>query len=322
MKCLIIKDWTAIFSLDEKMTRKILGDLVGIYDKEFAKFSSRRGNISYNSIFSQLGAITPATLNKHSTYMNMVGPRFLCYSIPEATKEDKDASYEIIFSKKDRSELERTVRLYVSSYLEQLSKKKLSISDFDRNIQTYLKIGSELVSKCRGIVYSQVSSFTDDKGDKVTFYETNGVQVESPWRAIQQLITLSKLLAFVTGKNSVETEELEIIKDVVTSSMPADRAQALRFIKSHNGQITAKELSELSERSTKTSLRLLNELCALDVLTKTKGSGTAPNDYRLSDQFNDFILLSPSEFLKKVSETKTPQCVEDLSEDEIKGIFT
>jgi hypothetical protein len=28
-KCLIIKDWTAIFSLDEKMTRKILGDLVG-----------------------------------------------------------------------------------------------------------------------------------------------------------------------------------------------------------------------------------------------------------------------------------------------------
>jgi len=34
-KCLVIKDWTAILSLNEEMTRKLLGELVGIYDKEY-----------------------------------------------------------------------------------------------------------------------------------------------------------------------------------------------------------------------------------------------------------------------------------------------
>src|SRR6266702_4594441 len=38
-KCFVVKDWTSVFSLDEKATKKILGDLVNIYDKEFSKFS-------------------------------------------------------------------------------------------------------------------------------------------------------------------------------------------------------------------------------------------------------------------------------------------
>jgi hypothetical protein len=321
-KCLIIKDWTAIFSLDEKMTRKILGDLVGIYDKEFAKFSSRRGNISYTSSFSQLGAITPSTLNKHSSYMNMVGPRFLCYIMPEATQKDKDESYEIIFSHGDRTALEQEARKYTSSYLKQLSEEKIEIKDFDSSAQIYFKIASELVAQCRGIVSLQAASFRDEDGTEVKYYDVSDIQVESPWRAVQQLIMLSHYLAFVTNKQSVESEELQIIKDVVLSSMPADRAQALRFIKLHNGKITAKELSQLSERSSKTSRRLLDELCALKVLDKFSGLGRTATDYKLNDKYNDFILLSPSEFLEKISGTENPQSINDLTEEEIKDIFS
>ncbi len=320
-KCLVIKDWTAIFSLDEKMTRKILGDLVGIYDKEFAKFSSRRGNITYASSFSQLGAITPSTLNKHSSYMNMVGPRFLCYIMPEATQKEKDNSYEIIFSGRDRSALEKEARTYTASYLKQLSQKSLEIEDFDRKTENYFKIASELISQCRGIVSLQAVSFRDENGQDVKYYDVSDIQVELPWRALQQLISLSRYLAFVSAKSLVESEELQIVKDVVLSSMPADRAQALRFIKSHDGRITAKELSELSERSSKTSRRMLDELCALKVLEKTKGSGTTATDYKISDSFYDFILLSPSEFIEKTSGTENPQGM-NLTDQEIKGIFS
>ncbi len=321
-KCLIIKDWTAIFSLDEKMTRKILGDLVGIYDKEFAKFSSRRGNISYVSSFSQLGAITPSTLNKHSSYMNMVGPRFLCYIMPEATQEDKDNSYEIIFSHSDRSVLELEARKHTSSYLKQLSQKKLEIKDFDDNTQSYFKIASELVAQCRGIVSLQAASFKGEDGNEVKYYDVSDIQVESPWRAVQQLIMLSHYLAFVTSKSSVGAEELQIIKDVVLSSMPADRAQALRFIKLHDGQITAKELSELSDRSSKTSRRLLEELCALKVLDKIKGTGITATDYKINEKYSDFILFPPAEFVEKLSGTENPQGINDLTEEEIKDIFS
>ncbi|KKR24174.1 MAG: Phage/plasmid primase, partial [Candidatus Daviesbacteria bacterium GW2011_GWB1_39_5] len=234
-KCLVIKDWTSIFSLDEKMTKKLLGDLVGIYDKEFTKFSSRRGNISYSSAFSQLGCITPATLNKHTNYMNMVGPRFLCHTMPLTAPEAEDESYDLIFSNQDRSLIEREARLYASSYLTKLIKKPLEIKPISKEVQDYLRRAARLMSNCRGIVLLQAASFKNEDGEDIKYFEVLDVQVEEPWRAVQQLITLAKYLAFVSGKGEVGVEELQIIKEVVISSMPADRSQALRTIKEHGG---------------------------------------------------------------------------------------
>lgn len=301
-KCLIIKDWTSIFSLDEKMTKKLLGDLVGIYDKEFTKFSSRRGNISYQSAFSQLGCITPATLNRHTQYMNMVGPRFLCYSMPTSTGEDAEKSYESIFTNINRSLIEKEARLYVSSYLNQLTQKPFtSIKPLNKPAQTYLRTIAELMSNCRGIVLLQSSTFKNDEREEVKYYEVSDVQIEEPWRAVQQIILLGQYLAFVVGREEVTTEELSIIKEVVISSMPADRSQALRSIKEQGGTITAKQLSDSSDRSIKTSRRLLDELAALKVLEKVKGSGTIATDYRISEQFKNILLLDTAEFLSSYS---------------------
>ena len=170
-KCLIIKDWTSIFSLDEKMTKKLLGDLVGIYDKEFTKFSSRRGNISYQSAFSQLGCITPATLNRHTQYMNMVGARFLCYSMPATNSEDAEKSYGSIFANADRSLIEKEARLYVSSYLNQLTQKSFNIKPLSKPTQAYLRATAELMSKCRGIVLLQSATFKNEEGEEIKYYE-------------------------------------------------------------------------------------------------------------------------------------------------------
>lgn len=305
-KCLIIKDWTAIFSLDEKMTRKILGDLVGIYDNEFAKFSSRRGNVTYNSSFSQLGAITPSTLNKHSKYMNTVGPRFLSYSMPEATEKDKNNSYEIIFSGKNRAILESEARKYVSIYLSKLSERKIVKSLLDDRTKEYFKVAADLVAQCRGIVLLRITSIRNQNGNVQNYYEVDDIQIEAPWRAVQQLISLAEYLAFVTEKTKIGPDELEIIQEVVLSSMPANRAQALRLLKEHNGKITAQELATLSDRSSKTSRRLLDELCALRVIEKDEGSGRNSSRYAIAKEFADFVLLSPADFLSNVSGTSNP----------------
>jgi len=306
-KCLIIKDWTSIFSLDEKMTKKLLGDLVGIYDKEFTKFSSRRGNISYSSSFSQLGCITPATLNKHTHYMNMVGPRFLCYTMPISSSDNQQASYDFIFSERDRSLVEKEARQYASSYITQITKNKMNIKNFTPDIKRYLKLAAELMSNCRGIVILQSASFKSDEGDEIKYYEVLDIQIEEPWRAVQQLIVLCRFLTFVVGKEEVGYEELDIIKEVVVSSMPADRSQALRMIQKYGGLVTAKQLADLSDKSIKTSRRLLDELSALKVLDKNRGRGAIAADYKLTDRFLDFVLLSPAEFLSHKSEAKEMQ---------------
>ncbi|CAN5119430.1 hypothetical protein BH09PAT1_BH09PAT1_4010 [soil metagenome] len=316
-KCLIIKDWTSIFSLDENMTKKLLGDLVGIYDREFTKFSSRRGNISYTSAFSQLGCITPATLNKHTNYMNMVGPRFLCYTMPPTNYDDGNISYDLIFSNSDRSLIEKEARLYVSSYLNQLAQQTPNIKPYSQNVKEYLRTAAELMSNCRGIAMLAASSFKNEDGEEVKYYEVADVQIEEPWRAVQQLIELAKYLVFVVGKDELGVEELAIIKEVVISSMPADRSQALRLIKDHEGEITAKELADLSDRSPKTSRRLLDELVALKALEKIKGSGTLATDYKINDQFKDFLLLDTSDFmsLKIFSGTETPHGIEETEQE-------
>lgn len=314
-KVLVIKDWTAIFSLDEKMTKKLLGDLVGIYDKEFTKFSSRRGNIGYASAFSQLGCITPATLNRHTNYLNMVGPRFLCYIMPEGSDEDNNNSFELIFSDQDRSAIEKEARLYVSSYLTQLSQKEPDLKPLSTEVQLYLRTASEFMSCCRGIIILQPISFQNKDGEEVKYYDVGDVQIEQPWRAIQQLISLAKYLAFVVGKDEVGAEELAIIKEIVLSSMPADRSQALRVVKNKAGIITAKVLADSSDRSPKTSRRLLQELEGLKVLDKIKGSGTLATDYVVNTQFKDFLLLDPTEFMshKDTRGTETPHGIDQNS---------
>lgn len=315
-KCLIIKDWTSIFSLDEKMTKKLLGDLVGIYDKEFTKFSSRRGNISYQSAFSQLGCITPATLNRHTNYMNMVGPRFLCYCMPTTDSNDAEKSYNSIFADSDRSLIEKEARLYTSSYLNQLAKHPFNIKSLSQQVRTYLRSAAELMSNCRGIVLLQSATFKNDDGEEIKYYEVTDVQIEEPWRAIQQIVQLAKYLAFVIGKDEVGIEELTIIKEVVISSMPADRSQALRAIKKQAGLITAKELSDVSDRSSRTSRRLLDELAALKVLDKIKGYGTIATDYKIHERFKNILLLDPAEFMSTYSTgTETPHGMR-LSEKE------
>lgn len=316
-KCLVIKDWTSIFSLDEKMTKKLLGDLVGIYDKEFTKFSSRRGNIGYVSAFSQLGCITPATLNRHTNYMNMVGPRFLCYTMPSSSLDDENQSYEQIFSNQDRSLIEKEARLYVSSYLAQLVQKTPDIKPLNKEVRGYLRTAAELMSNCRGIVILQSASFKSEEGEEVKYYEVSDVQIEQPWRAVQQLITLAQYLAFIVGRNEVGADELVIIKEIVLSSMPADRSQALRVVKDQEGSITAKGLTESSDRSIKTSRRLLDELVALKVLEKIKGSGTIASDYKIYDHFKDFLLLDPTDFMShKDRGTETPHGIDQLSSSE------
>ena len=315
-KCFVVKDWTSIFSLDEKATKKILGDLVNIYDKEFAKFSSSRGLIPYESYFSHLGCITPATLNKHTQYLNMIGARFLFYNLPETSEENEKASREYIFSGKDRTELEAEAKKYVSSYLEQLTQLKWEEPTISKEAENYIWIGANLIAHCRGIVILQPSKFMNEEGKERTSYQVIASQIEKPWRALYQLKILAECLAFVVWKDFVEIDELELIKEIVLASMPADRSQVLKIIQKNNGIITAKKLSEDSEIAYKTSQRLLEELVALKVLNKIKGSGSMPADYILDSQYKDYICLPTAEFMSSYSrETETPHSIH--SDDEL-----
>lgn len=298
-KCLTIKDWTVIFSHDERMTKKIIGDMVGAYDKSLEKSSSQRGIISYESEFSHLGAITPATLNKHHNYLNMIGPRFLFYTIPNLDQAQEDKSFKAIFAKEDRKAQEDKVSVMLFDYLTFLNEQDITqIEPPSKETQEYLKTAARFLARGRGIVVIHQSTFKNEEGADVTYYEPSEIQIEQPFRAVQQLLTLAEYLALVEGKKEITEQELEIIKEVTLSSMPADRAQALKALReSENGEITAKQLSDGLDKSIKTSRRLLDELNHLGVVEKVKGSGQTASSYKVKGEFESFVLHTPREFM-------------------------
>ena len=122
------------------------------------------------------------------------------------------------------------------------------------------------------------------------------IQIEYPWRAVQQLLTLSKYLTLVAQTTEIGNEELEIVKDVVLASMPADRAQAVHALKG-SPEITAKDLSGQLHKSWKTASRLLEELSMLGVVVKEPGVGQIAASYQLASEFKDFVTLSVESYM-------------------------
>lgn len=300
-KCLLIKEWTVIFSADERATKKIIGDMVGIYDKKFSKFSPRRSNITYTTQFSHIGCITPATLNKHHNYLNMIGARFLHYMFPELSRDNETKGFDAIFSNEDRDVLEKKARQIVSNYLDQLNKDQSDLNKpLSLPVKEYLTVCSQFLARARGIVVIRQETFTNEEGNKITFYQADSVQIEKPFRAVQQLLVLARYLAFVVGNLEVGIDECEIIRDIVLSSMPADRAKALRALKECLiGELTAKELD--TNQSNKTSRRLLDELVFLGVVKKDQGTGQMANRYSIVPEYFDFVRLSAGEFMSNYS---------------------
>ena len=101
-KSFIIKDLNTLFSMNEEMVKKILGDLTSIFDGKFQKFTATRGLISYSSLFSMIGCITPSILIKHYNYATQLGPRFFFLRLPELTKEETEAGFKKSWSETDR----------------------------------------------------------------------------------------------------------------------------------------------------------------------------------------------------------------------------
>lgn len=323
-KCLIIKDFTTTLSQREESVRKILGDLTSIYDDSFVKHSPSRGTISYHSFFSILGCVTPQALNKHQRYVSQIGPRFLYYRVSPSTTEEIEQSFSILWSVGDVSPEIANAQQYVSSYVNKLSAKIPSLTIQPENSHTirYINTLARFIARERGIVITRSAEFTNDKGDRIQFYEPVEIQIEEPYRALQQLRVLAKCLIIVLGHQEITLDELRILKNVALSSMPADRALLLSVVASQNKIWSAKEVSEVLGISRKTALRQLDELVSLKVLEKHQQGAGLPNVYTVISEFAD-LLYSGMEFLSShinpVGGTQTPQQVlnEEIEIDEL-----
>lgn len=281
-KALLIRDLTTLFSLNEETVKKILGDLTSIFDGEYEKFTATRGLIKYRSSFAMIACITPAILNKHHSYVHQLGSRFLFIRTPKLTDESRERGYKIAWSKQDRKKNINDATIITSSYCKQamdrIKNVGIPIID-DECVMQWINTAADFIAMARGIVIGNFETFIDKKGEKgekdgkggkeVKYYEITEVQIEEPWRALNQLRNLATALAVLRGKQIVTVEECITLLPVVIATAPIDRAEIVDVLLAV-AVATPKDIATRIDKSDKTVRRRLKELVALGLVEKVE----------------------------------------------------
>lgn len=299
-KCLVIKDLTTLFSLKEDTIKKILGDLTSIFDGKFEKFTATRGDVRYYSQFSMVTCITPAILSKHHTYMHQLGGRFFFIRLPELTPEMLEQGHRIAWDSTNREERINQARQIVSTYCHQVSEKAAliypNIQPEAVAIQSWINTAANFIAHARGTVVTKEVTFEkkneDGKTEKVDYCEVSNPQIEQPWRILNQLRSLARVLAAMRGKTEVTFEELETLKAITISSMPIDRAVVVaELLKADH--LFSYEIGERINKSTKTARRYLKELTVLGLVmvdeAKDPNTGRNAMWYSLKPEYKEFL---------------------------------
>ena len=122
--------------------------------------------------------------------------------------------------------------------------------------------------------------------------EVVGVQVEEPFRAVQQLRNLVRALATVHGRREVTAHDVELARRVVLSSMPSRRSEMLALLPDHLDGLTVGEATELlhkGETSTSESLAELERVGLVVKVNLPPGGGRPPIGYKAPPEFADLL---------------------------------
>ena len=271
-KCLVVKDYTALFSCREDVIRKLLGDLCAVYDGEFAKWTGTRGPVQYSARFSHLGCITPVALSRHHRYLNLVGSRFLFYRSRPLDAPEREEGLAVGWT--DREKPKGRLRELGCALCHQL---QVAVAEVDQAP----KVGqgakgaiddlAQLLARGRATARTRRVEGATGEGRTTARYETAEVQVEEPFRAQQQLRALAVCLAAVHGRCEVTAHELELVRRVVLSSMPADRWRALGVFQGERRAVdgvTRRECAEALSVSRTQATRGLEELRQIGLLRR------------------------------------------------------
>ncbi|MDO8495144.1 MAG: hypothetical protein Q7S32_01265 [bacterium] len=307
-KCFVIKDLTTLFSLKEDSVKKILGDLTSIFDGKYEKFTATRGEVRYCSRFSMVTCITPAILGKHQRYMHQLGGRFFFIRVPDLTPETLKRGHEIAWNPIDREQLIKQARQIVSTYCYRLSEKAVALYPMIRPetpaVQEWINIAADFIARARGTTETKHLSFEKEKTEggekeKIDYYEVSNPQIEQPWRILNQLRSLARVLAAMREKVVVTEAELESLKAIAVSSMPIDRAVVIAELLKED-KLTAREIGERINKSAKTAGRDLKELSSLGLVLSEEvndpKTGRDAKGYSLKAEYKKFLAgISPPE---------------------------
>jgi len=218
------------------------------------------------------------------------------------TEIERTEGFNILWEAENRRTKCQTFRELSSGFLHRLLRQTPPIIKWTDGQKEIINNLASLLAHGRAVITTKRGEYKKEQEDKpLVYYEPSEVQIEEPFRAALQLRTLGEGLAWIHGRDYLTEHDLELLRRVVLSTMPMDRAGVLALFQkqeklTEDGFLTRQLCKEGIGRSYNRANQLLTELCLvglIQVVKKVEEEKEGPYFYEPLPRF-DAIIRRPT----------------------------
>lgn len=258
-KVLIIKDFTAILSMNKTHRDEILGDLRDAYDGEFSKPFGNAKWRKYKSKFGIIAGVTPE-IEKYLIDSIAMGERFLRYPIPidNSINGRKGFIRRALSNVANETAMRESLQRIANKVLKAKYDEIPSIPD---EIKEKIISLAHWVCMVRGVV----------SRDRYSKQITNSPFIEVGTRVAKQLCKVGIGIGMFKGKKELTDEEYETIIDIARGSVPRDYEMVYKFLfDRRDKEFTTTEIAEKMKLPTNLVDKIAQDFSMTGVLGKKK----------------------------------------------------
>jgi len=263
---LLFPDLTSLFSKDAQVLQEVLGQLRHVYDGYLVKHTGNGPPLEWNGSLGILAAST-ASLYHHFEGMADMGERFLYYRMKPF---NGSRALETAMTRKLSGKALDTA--IGALYHEYLSGVASHVTDVPKLHPDDIRAISEM-AKIASIIRTPVSV------DKFSGLVDRIPEPEMPMRTALQLRTLAGGLAIMNvrdnGTSRLSDANLRALEWCAFSLANDERRATLRTLATYLRGASASAIGQSMRLPTKTAERVLEQLNALGLVTKTSGGPTS-----------------------------------------------
>lgn len=257
-RILTLKNFTTVLTMHRDKRGEILAQLREIYDGHYRKEFGNGKVVDWTGKVGLIAGVTQV-IDTYSSVSQALGERFMAYRI--RSEDGAKVAQRAVDNQGQEQEMRQALRGAVAGFLRDVA------------VEQSVSLRSALVTKIAHLATfcatARSAVIRDWKGEIEYIPEPEG-----PARLAKQLAIFSKALALVRGKSDVTEAEYVVLYRLAEDTLPRHKHTALAALI---------QVAECTRYPTDTVRRYLQDLSAMQLLTRTPGGEGKADLWQLSE---------------------------------------
>jgi hypothetical protein len=264
---LTLKDFTTVLTMHRDKRGEILAQLREIYDGHYRKEFGNGKVVDWTGKIGLIAGVTQV-IDTYSSVTQALGERFICYRIK--SEAGAAVAQRAVDNQGEEKEMRQALRGAVAGFLRDV--------DTEQSVSLPPAFVTKIAHLATFCATARSAIIRDWKGEIEYIPEPEG-----PARLAKQLALFSKALALIRGKNEVTEAEYIVLYRLAEDTLPRHKHTALSALLDADAPRKTSQVAERTGYPTDTVRRYLQDLSAMQVLTRTPGGEGKADLWQLSE---------------------------------------